>query len=181
MYYRDVYQDVFLVYSCNAGCELHCRILPLKTGCMRSQIFLLHSTVYSVLYFLWLTVWKRVNTVWERYSVYSLYWVLGPVPHLNTLCPIHHAEISSQGTTFPYYTLLRGTEENMADKKYWTVTSFLRKKHGKHVMRGHWGENLFKDGIFKLLRSPEIDSKELIPSAYVAWRAGRTTQFLLGS
>ena len=34
--------------------------------------------------------------------------------------------------------------------------------------------------IFKHLRSPEIDSKELIPPAYVAWRAGTTTLFLLG-
>ncbi len=36
-------------------------------------------------------------------------------------------------------------------------------------------------GIFKLLWSPEIDSKESIPSAYVAWRAGTKTLFLLGS
>ncbi len=33
--------------------------------------------------------------------------------------------------------------------------------------------------IFKLLRSPEIDSKESIPPAYVAWRAGSKTLFLL--
>jgi hypothetical protein len=37
------------------------------------------------------------------------------------------------------------------------------------------------DGIFKLLRSPEIDSKEPIPQAYVAWRAATTTLLLLGS
>jgi hypothetical protein len=37
------------------------------------------------------------------------------------------------------------------------------------------------DGIFKLLRSPGIDSKESIPPAYVAWRAGATTLFLFGS
>ena len=35
--------------------------------------------------------------------------------------------------------------------------------------------------IFILLRSPGIDSKESIPPAYVAWRAGTTTIFLLGS
>ncbi len=35
--------------------------------------------------------------------------------------------------------------------------------------------------IFKPLKSPGIDFKELIPSAYVAWRAGTTTLFLLGS
>jgi hypothetical protein len=29
-----------------------------------------------------------------------------------------------------------------------------------------------RDGIFKLLRSPGINSKESIPPAYVAWRAG---------
>ncbi len=36
-------------------------------------------------------------------------------------------------------------------------------------------------GIFKLLRSPGIDSKESIPPAYVDRRAGTTTVFLLGS
>ncbi len=35
--------------------------------------------------------------------------------------------------------------------------------------------------IFELLRSPGIDSKELIPPAYVAWQAGTITLFLLGS
>ncbi len=35
--------------------------------------------------------------------------------------------------------------------------------------------------IFKLLRSPKIDSKEPIPPGCVAWRAGTTTLFLLGS
>ncbi len=38
---------------------------------------------------------------------------------------------------------------------------------------------LFRYGIFKLLRSPGIDSKESIPPAYVAWRVGTTTLFLL--
>ncbi len=31
--------------------------------------------------------------------------------------------------------------------------------------------------IFKLLRNPRIDSKDYIPPAYVAWRAGTTTLF----
>ena len=35
--------------------------------------------------------------------------------------------------------------------------------------------------IFKRLWSPEIDSKGSIPPAYVAWRAGTITLFLLGS
>ncbi len=38
-----------------------------------------------------------------------------------------------------------------------------------------------RDGIFKLLWSPGIDSKELIPPACVAWWAGTTTLFLPGS
>ncbi len=40
---------------------------------------------------------------------------------------------------------------------------------------------LYRDRIFKLLRSPGIDSKVSIPPAYVAWWAGTTTLFLLGS
>jgi hypothetical protein len=35
--------------------------------------------------------------------------------------------------------------------------------------------------IFKLLRNPRIDSKESIPPAYEAWRAGTIPPFLLGS
>ncbi len=36
-------------------------------------------------------------------------------------------------------------------------------------------------GIFKLLRSPGIDSKESIPPAYVAWPVVTTTLFLISS
>ncbi len=39
----------------------------------------------------------------------------------------------------------------------------------------------YRGGIFKLLWSPEIDSKESIPPAYVDWRTGMITLFLLGS
>jgi hypothetical protein len=39
----------------------------------------------------------------------------------------------------------------------------------------------YRDGIFKLLISPGINFKKSIPPAYVAWRAGTTTLFLLGS
>jgi hypothetical protein len=42
-------------------------------------------------------------------------------------------------------------------------------------------ELIFRARIFYHLRSPRIDSKESIPPAYVAWRAGTTTLFLLGS
>jgi hypothetical protein len=39
-----------------------------------------------------------------------------------------------------------------------------------------------RGGTFKLLWSQEIDSKESIPPAYVAWRVRNTrTLFLLGS
>ncbi len=38
-----------------------------------------------------------------------------------------------------------------------------------------------RDGIFKLLKSPGIDSKESIPAAFVAWRICLSTLFLLGS
>ncbi len=41
--------------------------------------------------------------------------------------------------------------------------------------------NISRGGIFKLLWSPEIDSKESIPPAYVAWRAGTKALSLLGS
>jgi hypothetical protein len=41
--------------------------------------------------------------------------------------------------------------------------------------------NVTQIWYFKLLKSPGIDSKESVPPAYVAWRAGMATLFLLGS
>jgi hypothetical protein len=49
------------------------------------------------------------------------------------------------------------------------------KKGRKRVGVGH------RAGIFKLFWSPGIDSSESISPAFVAWRAGTTTPFLLGS
>ncbi len=46
---------------------------------------------------------------------------------------------------------------------------------------GQRSETPCRARIFKLLRSPGIDSKESIPPAYVAWRAGTIALFLLGS
>ncbi len=43
------------------------------------------------------------------------------------------------------------------------------------------GFRLIRARIFKLLRRPRIDSKESVPPACVAWQAGTTTLFLLGS
>jgi hypothetical protein len=58
----------------------------------------------------------------------------------------------------------------------------------KQNREGHFRTNvvdpdsgLFRARICKRLRSPGIDSEESIPSAYVAWRAGTTTLFLLSS
>jgi hypothetical protein len=44
-----------------------------------------------------------------------------------------------------------------------------------------WEHVLYRARIFKRLLSPRIDSKEWIPPAYVAWRAGTITLFFLGS
>jgi hypothetical protein len=47
----------------------------------------------------------------------------------------------------------------------------------------HWStaDMQFREGIFKLFRSPGIDAKESILPAYVAWRADTITLYLLGS
>ncbi len=42
-------------------------------------------------------------------------------------------------------------------------------------------KEMYRDGIFKLLRGPGIDFKKSITPAYVAWRASMATLFLLGS
>jgi hypothetical protein len=58
---------------------------------------------------------------------------------------------------------------------------FVSKKE-EWILRERRGEDQeYRAWIFKILRSPEIDSKESIPPAYVAWRAGTITLFLLGS
>jgi hypothetical protein len=49
------------------------------------------------------------------------------------------------------------------------------------VAQYHPQQQIIRALIFKLLRSQRIDSNESIPPAYVAWRAGTTTLFLLGS
>jgi hypothetical protein len=52
------------------------------------------------------------------------------------------------------------------------------------AQRGRCRESQLEDyraRIFKRLWSPGINSKELIPPAYVAWRAGTITLFLLGA
>ena len=36
----------------------------------------------------------------------------------------------------------------------------------------------YREGVFKLLKSPGINSKESIPPSYIAWQAGTTTRFL---
>ncbi len=45
----------------------------------------------------------------------------------------------------------------------------------------HRPESAIRAGIFKPLWSPGIDAKASIPPAYVAWRAGTITLFLLGA
>jgi hypothetical protein len=50
------------------------------------------------------------------------------------------------------------------------------------LVRIRCGQIVSRAGIFKLLRSPGIDSKEPILPAFVAWRSGGLTiLFLLGS
>jgi hypothetical protein len=41
--------------------------------------------------------------------------------------------------------------------------------------------SVVRDGIFKLLRSPGLDSEESSLPAYEAWRAGMTTLLILVS
>ncbi len=59
-------------------------------------------------------------------------------------------------------------------------------KSKTHLLKGTWQRGGFSGafaeigaGIFKPLWSPGIDAKASIPPAYVAWRAGTITLFLL--
>jgi hypothetical protein len=63
---------------------------------------------------------------------------------------------------------LHGTKFNFSSTNHKTFDAFTRRTKPSA-------------GIFKLLRSPAIDSMESLPSAYVARQAGTTTLFQLGS
>jgi hypothetical protein len=67
-----------------------------------------------------------------------------------------------------------------------TVTSVAGDQRGQPILfsvvftpstSSHYG----RAGIFKALWSPGIDAEASIPPAYVAWRAGTITLFLLGA
>ncbi len=73
---------------------------------------------------------------------------------------------------------------------YWQDAGLDPGVQAEHLPRqpgGHGGVHLHhphrKRGsrarIFKLLRSPRVNSKESTPPAYVAWQDGTTTLFLL--
>ncbi len=63
-----------------------------------------------------------------------------------------------------------------AELTQWPPLSIYQ--HSEEVMR----EGVIRARIFKLIRSPRIDSKEPVPPGCVAWRAGTTnpipTRFL---
>jgi hypothetical protein len=67
----------------------------------------------------------------------------------------------------------------------WSLCQFLstaiKKKNYNVLSQEGYFAGAHRDGIFKVLRIPGIDSKELFPPAHVAWRAGTTALFLLGS
>jgi hypothetical protein len=65
---------------------------------------------------------------------------------------------------------LQGTWGSSA---YWSVD--------RYMCRGKCCQQVSRAQIFKLLRCSRIDSMEPIPPCCVAWRAGTTNLFLLGS
>jgi hypothetical protein len=67
---------------------------------------------------------------------------------------------------------------------YWLAHFHLMKKSAKvqlYFGSGCGMMKVFTSGIFKPLWRPGIDAKASIPPAYVAWRAGTITLFLLSA
>ncbi len=64
-------------------------------------------------------------------------------------------------------------EENI---KYNDVVCFYKNTNSETFI-----ERRIRAGIFKPLWSPGIDAKASTPPAYVAWRAGTITLFLVGA
>ncbi len=54
-------------------------------------------------------------------------------------------------------------------------------QHGLSAIGNDQQESVLRARIFNFLGSPRMGSKESIPPAYLAWRAGTTTLFLLCS
>jgi hypothetical protein len=68
------------------------------------------------------------------------------------------------------------SRKNWSSKNVQPVMGKMKFYHGKKIF-AHWRHFLGSWArIFKLLRSPRINSKEPIPPAYVTWRAGTTTE-----
>ncbi len=67
-----------------------------------------------------------------------------------------------------------------SNQKSCSTTVFQARQARVSILQ-YRGNIWYRARIFKLLRSPTIDSKVSIPPAYLAWRAGMTTQVLLGS
>ncbi len=61
------------------------------------------------------------------------------------------------------------------------VQEALFSKQGSFVVQTRTAQYAYRARTFKCLWGPGIDSKEWIPPAYVAWRAGTKTLFLLGA
>jgi hypothetical protein len=77
------------------------------------------------------------------------------------------------------YIDLTTEQRSGAARVYTKKQKNAKKPKSKQPVRSN-AKIYVRDGILKLLRSPGIDSKELISPVYVAWRAGTTTLFLLG-
>ncbi len=72
------------------------------------------------------------------------------------------------------------SSKSLAVKKLPKVVFLLRDSPSKGDQAYFWWAQAWAR-TYKCLCSPGIDSKEWVPPAYVAWRAGTITLFLLGS
>ncbi len=65
--------------------------------------------------------------------------------------------------------------------RWFSHGSFLKYIYRTVSLETEETEEEYRARIFKRVWGPRIDSKEWIPPAYVAWRAGTITLFLIGS
>ncbi len=105
--------------------------------------------------------------------IYAAYFLKDKFKALNTLLNSAEYTITRKSVfLFPCpQTLLEHSNR-------WTLCDHQKPTQLRCGVRSSW-EGWAR--IFKRLWSPGIDSKEWIPPAYVAWRAGMITLFLLGS
>ncbi len=121
--------------------------------------------------------------LWLTASSYCLRLNICAYPHIVYVLGSPSSYMTFFSISFPAIiqnlSILINKEHRYSLGMRWACTSYSRRS--SHPSRVHTCTHVSRAGIFERVWGPGIDSKEWIPPAYVAWRAGTITLFLLGA